>query len=262
MVGVVIAFLFGLAYGSFLNVVILRFDDWQSITKTRSHCPNCQTQLSWWNLVPLISFVCLLGKCRYCHKPISWQYPIVELSTAVLVAASYYLLFNSQSLTHWHSAIGLIAIILAIGAMITIFAHDLQEMMVPDLMSNVLLGAAIIYALTVYNDPLGLLYSALVGFLPIMLLVIPSHGTWMGEGDIKIASSLAILVGWPNAIPLMILTFLIGGTFGSLALVTKRVKMKTAVPFGPFLILAAIITLFWGDKITAWYLGTIGYGYY
>lgn len=262
MVGVVIAFLFGLAYGSFLNVVILRFDDWQSIAKDRSHCPNCKTQLSWWDLVPLFSFAYLQGKCRYCHKPISWQYPVVELATAVLVAGGYYLLFVTQNLAMWQSVVGLAALVVAIGAMVTIFVHDLTEMMVPDLMSNLLLVAAVIFALVVNYDPLGLLYSALVGFLPILLLVIPSRGTLMGEGDIKIAGALAILAGWPNAVAFMIITFLLGGIFGSIALATKRVKMKTAVPFGPFLILAAIIILFWGDAITSWYLGTIGYGYY
>src|SRR3989344_330033 len=262
MVGVVIAFLFGLAYGSFLNVVILRFDDWQSIAKDRSHCPNCKTQLSWWDLIPLISFAYLGGKCRYCKKPISWQYPIVELITAILIASGYYLLFITQNLALWQSVIGLAALVVAIGAMMTILVHDLTEMMVPDLMSNLLLGAAIVFALAVHYDPLGLLYSAMVGFLPIMLLVIPGRGKWMGEGDIKIAGALAILSGWPNAVAFMILTFLLGGLFGTIALITKRVKMKTAVPFGPFLIIAAIIVLFWGDKITSCYLATIGNGYY
>src|SRR3989344_2295759 len=111
MVGVVIAFLFGLTYGSFLNVVILRFDDWQSIAKTRSHCPNCKTQLSWWDIIHVFSYTYLLGKCRYCKEPISWQYPAVELATAVLVAASYYLLFNTQNLAMWQSVVGLVALI-------------------------------------------------------------------------------------------------------------------------------------------------------
>jgi len=262
MGGIVIAFLFGLTYGSFLNVVILRFDDWLSIAKTRSHCPNCKTQLAWLDLIPLISFAYLRGKCRYCRKPISWQYPIVEFITAILVAGGYYMLFNNPNLALWQSIIGLIALVIAIGAMVTIFIHDLREMMVPDLMSNILLVVAIIYALTVHYDPLGLMYSAMAGFLPIMLLVIPSRGTWMGEGDIKIAGALAILVGWPSAVVFMVGAFLLGGAFGSIALALKRVKPKTAVPFGPFLISAAILTLFWGEKIITWYLGTIGYGYY
>src|SRR5690349_21207901 len=116
MVGVVIALLFGLVYGSFLNVVILRFDDWQSIVRSRSHCPDCKTQLSWWDMIPVISFAYLQGKCRYCKKPISWQYPIVELSTAVLVAASYYMLFITKDLFLWQSLTGIIMLITAVGA--------------------------------------------------------------------------------------------------------------------------------------------------
>src|SRR3990167_6184309 len=126
MGGIVIAFLFGLTYGSFLNVVILRFDDWLSIAKTRSHCPNCKTQLAWLDLILLISFAYLRGKCRYCRKPISWQYPLVELTIAVLVAAGYYLLFVTQNLAMWQSVVGLAAFVVAIGAMMTILVHDLR----------------------------------------------------------------------------------------------------------------------------------------
>jgi len=262
MVGGIIAVLFGLTFGSFLNVVILRFDDWESIAKTRSHCPNCKTQLSWWDLIPVISFAYLQGKCRYCRKPISWQYPLVEIATAALIVGGYYLLFITKHLMLWQSITGMAALVVAIGAMVTIFVHDLTEMMVPDLMAYVLLGASIVYSLVIYQDYLGTVYAALVGFLPIALLVYPSKGKWMGEGDVKIAGALAILAGWPNAVAFFVLAFVIGGGFGALGLATKRFQMKTAVPFGPFLIIAAVITLFWGDAITAWYLGTIGYGYY
>ncbi len=162
----------------------------------------------------------------------------------------------------WQSVVGLAALILVIGAMVTIFVHDLTEMMVPDLMANILLIAAIIYALVVHQDYMGSVYAAAMGFVPIMLLVYPSRGKWMGEGDVKIAGALAILVGWPSAVVFMVAAFMIGGAFGSIALLTHKVKMKTAVPFGPFLILAAIIALFWGGNIVDWYLGTIGYGYY
>ena len=262
MVGVVIAFLFGLAYGSFLNVVILRFDDWQSIAKDRSHCPNCKAGLKWYDLVPILSYAQLLGKCRYCKKLISWQYPIVELSTACLIAGGYFLLFNLSSLDLYQQIIGMTCLVLAFGAMMTIFVHDLTEMMVPDLMANILLVIAIVYSLIVYRDYLGSLYAAAIGFVPIMLLVYPSRGKWMGEGDIKIAGGLALLVGWPSAVVFMVTAFILGGAFGTIGLLTRKVQMKTAVPFGPFLILAAIIALFWGGDVVAWYLGTIGYGYY
>lgn len=262
MVGVVIAFLFGLAYGSFLNVVILRFDDWKAIVSKPSHCPGCKTNLKWYDLVPVISYAQLQGKCRYCKKPISWQYPIVELSTACLIAGGYFLLFNLPSLQMWQQVTGLACLVIAVGAMMTIFVHDLMEMMVPDLMANILLLVALIYSLVVYQDYLGILYAAAISFVPIMLLVYPSKGVWMGEGDIKIAGGLALLVGWPSAVVFMITAFLLGGAFGAIGLLTRKVKMKTAVPFGPFLILAAIVALFWGGDIVAWYLGTIGYGYY
>jgi len=262
MVGVAVAFLFGLAYGSFLNVVILRFDDWMAIVNKPSHCPKCKNNLKWYDLVPVFSFIFLGGKCRYCTKPISWQYPLIEVTVACLVAASYFWLFIANDLVLYQSAFGLVALVVAIGAMMTIFMHDLKEMMVPDVMSNLLIIAAVIYALIVHQDTLGTIYSALVGFLPIMLLVYPSRGKWMGEGDVKIAGALAILVGWPSAVVFILLSFLLGGAFGTMVLLAKKGGLKTALPFGPFLIIAAIIALFWGEALTIWYLGSIGYGYY
>lgn len=262
MVGVVVVFLFGLAFGSFLNVVILRFDDWLAIVNKPSHCPQCKKNLKWFDMFPVFSFLYLGGKCRFCSKPISWQYPLIELTTASLIASGYYWLFLAHDLMLYQSVIGMIALVIAIGAMMTIFVHDLQEMLVPDLMSNILLAASVVFALVVYQDVLGTVYSALVGFLPIMLLVYPSGGKWMGEGDVKIAGALAILVGWPSAVVFILLSFLIGGAFGSFVLLSRKGGLKTAVPFGPFLIIAAIIALFWGEYLTVWYLGTIGYGYY
>ena len=93
-------------------------------------------------------------------------------------------------------------------------------------------------------------------------MVYPSKGKWMGEGDVKIAAALGILVGWPYAVAFITLSFVIGGAYGVIAVAAKWAKLKTAVPFAPFLILAALLTLFYGQQIVSWYLGIIGYGYY
>lgn len=257
-----IVFTFGLIYGSFLNVVVTRFDDWVSIVKGRSRCPECKTNLTSMDLVPVLSFIALRGKCRYCQKPISWQYPIVELTTAFLALASYYQLFVASDLTLSTQIIGFVLLLVFFGAMLVTFFHDLYEMMVPELSANTMLVASVLYSFIVYQDNLGSIYAGLTGFLPIALLVYPSRGQWMGEGDIKIAASLGFLVGWPAAAVFIILAFVLGGAFGAIGLLSKRVKLKTAVPFAPFLIIAGIIALFWGQAIAGWYLGTIGYGYY
>lgn len=258
----VIAGLFGLTIGSFLNVVILRFDEWVSILKTRSRCPDCQTTLQWYDLIPLFSFLQLRGRCRYCQKPISWQYPVVELTTGLLYIAGFYLIFTVGDLSLGRAVVAAIGYSVAIAALVVIFFHDLYEMLIADGTTYVLIVAALVFSLAYNGVSLWLLYGALVGFLPIALIVYPSRGKWMGEGDVKLSLGLGILLGWPSALVGIILAFLIGGLFGVVALVTKNAKLRTAVPFAPFLIIGALIALFYGPSLVNWYLGTIGYGYY
>ena len=256
--GIITAFIFGLIYGSFLNVVIIRWDDWMSIMMSRSKCPSCKTQLKWYDLIPIVSFLSISGKCRYCQKPVSWQYPVVELVTALLVVLGYTFFFPAIGDVTL-IVISFVAYLAVIGLMVTVFFHDLYEMLVPDLMAYILLFVAIILGVSLYGwQPT--LYGLLVGVLPIALLVYPSKGTWMGEGDIKIAAALGAFVGYPGAITYMALAFLIGGVYGMLAMIFKRVKLRTAVPFAPFLIIAAVTTFFYGEKIVSWYMMVFGYG--
>lgn len=257
-VGTIIAFIFGLVFGSFLNVVIYRYDQWLSILKDRSACMHCKQQLRWYDLVPLLSYVTLGGKCRYCRKPISWQYPVVELSTALLVAVFYSRIFDSGLLSPLMGSIALIGAVAAVGAMIVIFFHDLYEQMVPDLMAYVLLVGSVLFSVIYFDSLITTLLGLLVGVAPIALIVYPSKGKWMGEGDVKIAAALGALVGYPNAVVFLVSTFLVGGLFGSLAIASKQAKLKTAVPFVPFMIIGALIAFFWGDQLVTWYLGLIG----
>lgn len=259
MGGVTIAFVFGLIVGSFLNVVIARFDDWRSIVRDRSHCPECKKQLSWFDLVPLLSFIVLRGRCRHCRKPISFQYPIVEFSTAALIAAGYYLIFLLHDLVLWQALTAFIAYIVTIGALVTIFFHDLYEMMVPETMAYVAVLGATIFSLFFFGDWRVTLYGGLAGLVPIALLVYPSRGTWMGEGDVKIAAALGLLVGWPAAIVFLVGSFVVGGVFGAYLLLRRQVKLKSAVPFAPFLIIAGLVALFWGQSLVNWYLRLLGY---
>ena len=256
--GIITAFIFGLIYGSFLNVVILRWDDWMSIMMSRSKCPSCKTQLKWYDLIPIVSFLSISGKCRYCQKPVSWQYPVVELVTALLVVLGYTFFFPAIGDVTL-IVISFVAYLAVIGLMVTVFFHDLYEMLVPDLMAYILLFVAIILGVSLYGwQPT--LYGLLIGVLPIALLVYPSKGTWMGEGDIKIAAALGAFVGYPGAITYIALAFLIGGVYGMIAMIFKRVKLRTAVPFAPFLIIAAVTTFFYGEKIVSWYMRVFGYG--
>jgi len=255
----VVPFLFGLIYGSFLNVVVLRFDDWLSILTTRSRCPDCQTQLRWYDLIPVISYATLRGRCRYCEKPISGQYPLVEIVTGILLVAGYGLVFH-HSLEQVSAVTAYAFYVLAVGAMVIIFCHDLYEMMVPDSVSYFLLLSAFAFGWLFTGNLIATLLGGLTGILPIALLVYPSQGKWMGEGDIKLAAGLGMLVGYPSAIVFLFGAFLSGGAYGLLAVLFKKAGLKSAVPFAPFLILGALIALFYGPSLIHWYIGMI-YGY-
>lgn len=256
--GTVIAFVFGLVYGSFLNVIILRFDDWQSIVRGRSQCPNCQAQLRWYDLIPIVSYLTLKGRCRYCSRPISWQYPLVELATGLLLAGGYWLIFSHGAISLVWQVAAFISFTLALGSLVAMFVHDLKEMMIPDFFAYIFLLFAGLFSLIYYQNPLFSIYGALIGFLPIAALVYPSRGKWMGEGDLKLAAGLGLLAGYPHAIVFIALAFLIGGLYGAILLLTRQAKFGTAVPFGPFLIIGGLLALFWGQTVVGWYLGGIG----
>jgi prepilin signal peptidase PulO-like enzyme (type II secretory pathway) len=252
----------GLIIGSFLNVVIYRYDDWVSIAKTRSNCPECKTNLNWYDLVPVLSYLTLKGKCRYCQKPISWQYPIVELATGILFATGYTLIFINSEIPSSSAVAAYIFYAIAVSAAVVVFFHDLYEMLIPDLMAYILLVASILFSLFYYQDWLGTLYAVIIGYGAIALLVYPSKGKWMGEGDLKISAAMGALVGYPGVIAYLIISFMLGGLYGAVALGSKKVKLRTAVPFAPFLIIGAILSLLYATRLINWYLGVIGYSFY
>lgn len=257
-VELLLPFIGGLIYGSFLNVVVFRFDHWLSILKGRSHCPSCKQTLAWYDLVPVLSYVSLAGKCRYCRKSISYQYPLVELATGLLFAAGYGLIFGA-GLSLTSAVAAFIFYVLAIGAMVVIFCHDATEMMIPDSLSYVLIAASLGFSWFIHHDIVSTLYGGFVGVLPIALLVYPSRGKWMGEGDVKLAAALGFLVGYPATIVFLVASFFSGAGFGLIIIaLNKRFGLKSAVPFGPFLIIGAIAALFYGSSLIHWYKGMLG----
>ena len=249
--------IFGLIIGSFLNVVILRFDDLKSMVKTRSHCPKCKKQIAWYDLFPFFSYLLLKGKCRSCKEKISIQYPLVEVATALVF-----------SLLFWKFGLSLeFAVLLVIsGLLMVVLTYDILHLLIADFLIWSAIGIWIVFLAVNYffiqhSLPMVLhsLYgaAALGGFLGLIVLI--SWEKWMGVGDIKLGFLLGAIVAWPNVLFSTFAAFALGSII-SLALIFMRKKsMKDMVPFAPFLILGAYVALFWGDKIVNWYLGTIGY---
>lgn len=256
----IIIFIFGLIIGSFLNVLILRVDELETIINTRSHCPKCRKDLEWYELVPLLSFVVLRGKCRNCKEKISWQYPLVELATGLGFLAVYnYVVAQGLSLGWTIGSTAFYCVMVAI--LILLFMYDFQSFMVPDLVAYPAIGLALIFQiLAIWLIPgyrlnwvdLGL--GLLIGAGVPALLSVPSRGKWMGYGDISIGALMGLILGYPLVLAGMFLAFCSGAVIGAILLAFGKKKMKSAVPFGPFLTASTLVALLWGDNLIHWYL--------
>ena len=239
-----IIFIFGLAVGSFLNCVIYRL----ALPRGRSFCPHCKHILSWQDLIPVLSFLILRGKCRYCQKKISWQYPLVELATGLL----FVLIF-------WHLGFGFdLAFgfwILISCFLIIIFVYDLKHFIIPDKIIYPAIGVVFIY--NVLRDPTSLMRSGLAAILAagfFLSIVLVSRGRWMGLGDVKLAFLMGLFLSFPNILIALFFAFLIGAIIGVGLILAKRKTLRSEVPFGPFLVTGTFFALFWGERIAQWYL--------
>lgn len=242
-----IIFVGGLIIGSFLNVVICRMPDIKSIIFTRSHCAKCKTKLSWYDMIPLFSFIALEQKCRHCGKQISWQYPLVELATG-LVGALIYFLFGWTSLTIFLWIISALLII--------IFVYDWHWQLILDEILIPLLVVCVVYLLFFTSvDFANKLYGAGAGMVIIAIIYLITKGKGIGFADIKLMAPLGLVLGWPKIMVALFFAFTIGALIGICLVKFAKKGWKDPIAFGPFLIIGFYIALFWGDRILGWYLG-------
>ncbi len=238
-------FILGLCAGSFLNCVIYRLEKEKKMT-TRSYCPKCKKQLEWRDLVPVLSFFILKGKCRSCKKPISWQYPIVEISTAAI----FLLIFNFQfSIFNFENIASLIFYWAINCFLIIIFVYDLKHYLIPDKVLFPAIIIALIYDLFAINYLLAAAVAS--GFFLVIFLI--SKGCWMGFGDVKLAVLMGLLLGLPNVLAALFLAFFFGAIIGLILMVFDKKNLKSEIPFGPFLIAGTFIAMLWGPQIIQWY---------
>ena len=265
----ILIFIFGLAIGSFLNCVIYRLErvekepssfkkELGSFVMGRSYCPHCQHLLSWQDLIPVFSFFILGGKCRYCGKRISWQYPLVELATGILFLLIF-IYFNNFLVTGYWLPVTIFWLLVT-SFLIIIFVYDFKHYIIPDKVIYPAIVIAFIYNLiTGYRLPVtGYLLAAFAAAGFFLFIVLISRGKWMGVGDIKLAFLIGLLLGWPNTLLALFLAFLIGAIIGLGLIILKKKTIKSELPFGPFLILGIYIAFFWGKEIINWYFGLFG----
>lgn len=245
-------FLTGLFIGSFFNVCIYRIPNEKSIVLPPSHCTSCNHKLAVLDLIPVFSYLFLKGKCRYCGASISVQYPLIELLTGTM----YLVLYLHFGFT-WQL---LISIVLA-SLLLIITVIDLKHMIVPDELVVFGLISAFVFQITRIS-PIGYLDAisgALLGgsiFLVIALLsmfILKKDG--MGGGDIKLMAMIGALTGWKVTLLSIVLSVYLGGLLGGALLLFKVKRRGDYIPYGPFIAMATIISVLWGDSIISWWLG-------
>ena len=239
-------FLFGLVIGSFLNVVIGRLPEGKSLWRPGSACDRCGTPIRWYDNVPVLSWLHLRARCRSCGAVISWRYPAVELSTALLFAVAAY---------RFGPSLDLVPAIVLLSALVAITGIDLDHQIIPDAIT--LPGVAAGAALSIAIHPNSWLDTALgivVGGGLFLVIIVVSRGG-MGGGDMKLGAMMGAFLGWKLVLLAILLGVFAGGAVAIALLATGSRGRKDPVPFGPFLALGAILSLFWGDGLLGWYLG-------
>jgi len=256
-----ITFVLGTAIGSFLNVWSRRLLRGKPPTG-RSRCEYCKHVLGFFDLIPLLSFAALRGRCRYCHKPLSWQYPIVELATGLLFAALWSIISLSNS---WLLTTGSwLTLAISASALITIFITDFSAQVIFDQTLRVAVIGAVLYRLSVRLPATDYwllatdFISALGIYLSLQAVRLITKKRGMGEGDPPLGFAAALLVGFPAALVELFLAFVGGGAVGAVLVLSGKNKLKDRIAFGPFLVIAVFATLFFGEQIWNWYLSVLG----
>lgn len=247
---ILLIFIYGLLIGSFLNVLIYRMPRDESIAFPGSHCPVCDHKLSWYDNIPLFSYLSLKGKCRYCNTRISFQYPLIEFLNAII----YILLYIRFSFTPLFIFYALVSSVLIAIAII-----DLKELIIPDSLVISILVFSLIYKATnyfFYNEP-PLILDSLLGLLlagGLFLAIVLLSGGGMGGGDVTLIGALGFVLGVKNILLVIFLSFLYGSIISIFLLATKLKTRKDPIPFGPFIILGFFTTIFVGDMLINWYI--------
>jgi leader peptidase (prepilin peptidase)/N-methyltransferase len=246
----VISVLLGAMVGSFLNVCIFRLPKDESIVTPGSHCPHCHHPIQFYDNIPLISYLVLRGRCRYCKKSISVQYPLIEGITAISSLFLFLRYGLSWSYLFYFSFV---------ASLITITVIDLYHQIIPDVISIPgiavgLLGALLIPHITFFNSLMGILLGGGSLFVIATLYQWLCKREGMGGGDVKLLAMIGAFLGWDAVILTILLSSLIGSITGILLMVLKGKDFKYAIPFGPFLSLGAVIALFYKNEIIYWYL--------
>ncbi len=239
------SFILGLIVGSFLNVCIYRIPRGESLIHPYSHCPRCKRDIRFYDNIPIISFIILRGRCRHCKEIIPWRYPIVEFINGIGYPAILWRFgFTAEAAIYF----------ILFSTLVVISFIDLDHQIIPDLITLPGIPLGFLLASTVL--PAGIknsLIGILLGGGLLYLVAFISRGG-MGGGDIKLMAMIGAFLGWKDVLLTIFVGSLLGSVVGIFLMVSKGKGRKHPVPFGPFLSLGTIVSIFWGKEIIWWYL--------
>lgn len=253
-------FAFGLILGSFLNCLLWRLRVNESMWG-RSYCPHCRQQLTWYENIPVLSFLFLKGRCRYCKKKISRQYPLVEISLALLFSFVYIFWKNNLDIGINFSTDFLLHLVrdwIFVFVLLLIFVYDLLWQKVPMLALWPAIVVTFLFSLFLGESLLALLLSIFLAVSFFLIQYLITKGKGLGSGDIWIGAFLgARFVTLSHLALTIFLTYMIGSLVALVLLSQKKKKMQSKLPLGPFLVVGALISLFFAKDIISWYLSLL-----
>ncbi|MEN8143209.1 MAG: prepilin peptidase [Thermodesulfobacteriota bacterium] len=236
----------GAMVGSFLNVVILRLpQEGGSIVFPASHCPSCKNPISWYDNIPIISFILLRARCRHCSMKISWQYPLVEAAMAAISLALFYRFYFSLTF-------GIYFVFCA--ALLAIIVIDSYHQIIPDSISlpGIIIGFGASFVnpvVTWQSSALGILLGGGTLYAIAATYYFLTKREGMGGGDIKLLAMIGAFLGWQSLLFVVFCSSILGSLVGVGAMLKQKKGGKTMIPYGPFLSIAAIIYLFFSQEI-------------
>lgn len=241
-------FLFGLLIGSFLNVCIYRIPRHESIVFPGSHCTSCGAAIKPYDLIPVVSYLILRGRCRSCKSPISPRYPVVELATAILITGQAWkrgLSIEFFMFAAWTAVLIVIAMV------------DFDHQLIPDGFNLTVAALGVVYLGIRFHQAgfpalLDGVVSSLLGAGLFLLISVISKGG-MGGGDMKLVAALGLWFGWKELLLLLFIAFVVGAIVSVLLLLLRRKGRKDGIPFGPFLASAAYLVSLFGTELLQWY---------
>lgn len=263
MLWFVYIFVLGLIVGSFANVVIWRLPRGESI-RGRSRCVSCLNQISWYDLVPLASFFILRGKCRQCGEAIRWQYPLVELYSGLIFVFSF-LMFGHLGLAYWLFVVFLLELFLIFGLI------DFYYLILPDILIAIMAGGMTVFMVYqrygagagygLYNTELiNNLLSTAVLFLVLFVPWLISGGRWLGLGDAKLIGAVGLAFGFKGAAVALYGGVVVGALVGLFMWLSRRATLKSKLPLGTFICIAATLYIFanpWVNQMIDGYLWVV-----